>query len=184
MCGRYGTDGNVNDWLRHHCRVIGDDVLRPGDIRPGENAPVVIAGSPRPLVVPMTWGIAGKGGRVINARKETIWEKPLFRHAVRFRRCLIPARCFYEWDRGKQKVSFRGEDADILFLAGIFREEAGNGRFVILTAPADESVRAVHDRMPVRIPEPLMGKWLSDGTRTREILAELAHEQFKRAQAA
>ena len=58
----------------------------------------------------------------------------------------------------------------MLFLAGVYQPEADGGRFVIITAPADETVKPIHDRMPVRIPESLIGEWLSNPERTREIL--------------
>ena len=172
MCGRYGADDSVNEWLKNRCRCLSDDILRQGDILPGETAPVIIAGTPAPMAVSMTWGMkrSDGSGLIINARKETLWEKPMFRRSIRFRRCLLPASRFYEWDSGKHKATFHGEKAEILFLAGIFHEDKEGGRFVIITAPADERVNPVHDRMPVRIPEPLIGDWLSDAERAREIL--------------
>ena len=58
----------------------------------------------------------------------------------------------------------------MMFLAGVYQPEADGGRFVIITAPADETVKPIHDRMPVRIPESLIGEWHSNPERTREIL--------------
>ena len=170
MCGRYSANEKVNDWLNIRCRCKADGILRVGDIRPGERTPVIIAGHPAPLVVPMTWGIQGKGGLIINARKETLWEKPTFRHLIEHRRCLVPASCFYEWDSGKHKATLCGKDNDILFLAGIYQADADGGRFAIITEPADDVVKPIHDRMPVRIPETLVSDWLSDKERTAVIL--------------
>ena len=170
MCGRYSSDEKVNAWIVGRCHLSSDDLLRVGDIRPGELAPAIIMGQSKPLVVPMTWGIQGKSGLIINARKETIWEKPSFRNLIQHRRCLLPASCFYEWDSEKHKATLSGKDADILFLAGVYQAEPDGGRFVIITAPADETVRPIHDRMPVRIPEHLIMDWLSDTERAKEIL--------------
>ena len=156
--------------------------LRLGDIRPGERAPVIIAGRPKPLVVPMAWGIQGRGGLVINARAETVWEKPAFRRLIQNRRCLLPASCFYEWDSGKHKVTLYGQETDVLFLAGVYQSDADGGRFVIITAPADETVRPIHDRMPVRIPEALVEDWLANANRAREIL-DTATVPLRREQA-
>lgn len=170
MCGRYSADEKVNDWLAVRCRCMADGILRVGDIRPGESAPVIIAGKSKPLVVPMTWGMQGKGSLIINARKETLREKPTFRHLIQHRRCLVPASCFYEWDSDKHKATLCGEDSDILVLAGIYQADADGGRFAIITEPADEIVRPIHGRMPVRVPEALTGEWLSNAGRAREIL--------------
>ena len=170
MCGRYGADKKVNDWLTIRCRCMADGILRVGDIRPGERAPVLIAGNPNPLVVPMTWGIQGNGSPIINVRKETIWEKPTFRHLIEHRRCILPASCFYEWDSEKHMATLRGKESDVLFLAGIYQAAAGGGRFVIITEPANETVKPIHDRMPVRIPEEKIGEWLSNAERAASIL--------------
>ena len=170
MCGRYAADGETNDWLRTYCRCPSEEILRTGDVRPGERAPVVVAGSPKPIAVSMTWGIPGADSLIINARVETLWEKPTFRHLIEHRRCLLPASCFYEWDAGKHKVTLYGEESGPLFLAGIYQADPEGGRFVIITAPADETVKPIHDRMPVRIPKARIGEWLSDAERARAIL--------------
>ena len=170
MCGRYSANEKVNDWLNIRCRCKADGILRVGDIRPGERTPVIIAGHPTPLAVPMTWGIQGNGSLIIHARKETIWEKPSFRHLIQNRRCLLPASCFYEWDSEKHKATLSGKDDETLFLAGVYQAEPEGGRFVIITAPADETVRPIHDRMPVRIPESLISAWLSDADSAKELL--------------
>ena len=170
MCGRYGADEKVNTWIASRCQTSSDNILRVGDIRPGERAPVIVAGKSKPLVVPMTWGIQDKSGLIINARKETIWEKPSFRHLIQNRRCLLPASCFYEWDSEKHKATLSGKDDEMLFLAGVYQAEPDGGRFVIITAPADETVKPIHDRMPVRIPESLISAWLSDADSAKELL--------------
>ena len=182
MCGRYSANDKVNDWIINYCSLPSEGVLRVGDIRPGERAPVIVEGKTKPLVVPMTWGIQGNGNLIINARKETLWEKPTFRNLIQHRRCLLPASCFYEWDSGKHKVTLYGKDDDMLFLAGVYQPEADGGRFVIITAPADETVKPIHDRMPVRIPEALIDEWLSNTERTREIL-EMTSIPLRREQA-
>ena len=170
MCGRYGADEKVNTWIASRCQTSSDNILRVDDIRPGERTSAIIMGRSKPLVVPMTWGIQGKSGLIINARKETIWEKPSFRHLIQNRRCLLPASCFYEWDSEKHKATLSGKDDEMLFLAGVYQAEPEGGRFVIITAPADETVRPIHDRMPVRIPESLISAWLSDADSAKELL--------------
>ena len=182
MCGRYSADDNVNGWIAEHCSRPSDTILRVGDIRPGERTPAIVAGKNKPLLVPMTWGIQGNGRLIINARKETLWEKPTFRNLIQHRRCLLPASCFYEWDSGKHKVTLYGKDNPMLFLAGVYQAEPDGGHFVIITAPADETVKPIHDRMPVRIPEALIDEWLSHTERTQEIL-DMVSTPLRREQA-
>lgn len=170
MCGRYSSNAKVNTWITSRCQLPSDNILRVGDIRPSERAPVIVAGKSKPLIVPMTWGIQGNGNLIINARKETLWEKPTFRNLIQHRRCLLPASCFYEWDNGKHKVTLYGKDDNILFLAGVYQPEPDGGRFVIITTPADETVKPIHDRMPVRISEPMIEKWLSGAGCEADIL--------------
>ncbi len=172
MCGRYGSTEEANRWLAVHCRCPAGVPMPVGDIHPGESAPVMVAGSPTPLIVPMKWGIRKQGKLIINARKETILEKPLFENGMHRRRCLLPAALFYEWDSLKHKVVFRGPASALLFFAGIYREESDGGHFVILTAPADDSVKPVHDRMPLRIPEARIGAWLSDEEEALKLLEQ------------
>ena len=181
MCGRYSANDKLNDWIVENCILPTDNVLRVGDIRPGERAPVIIAGESKPLIVPIIWGIQGNGSLIINARKETLWEKPTFRNLIQHRRCLLPASCFYEWDSGKHKVTLYGKDDNMLFLAGVYQAAPDGGRFVIITAPADETVKPIHDRMPVRIPEDLIDEWLSNTERTPEIL-DTASSPLRREQ--
>ena len=69
----------------------------------------------------------------------------------------------------------------MLFLAGVYQADPDGGRFVIITAPADEIVKPIHDRMPVRIPEALIDEWLSNTERTPEIL-DTASSPLRREQ--
>ena len=99
----------------------------------------------------LTWGIPMKKGLLINARGETVTERPTFRAAFERGRCLIPAEEFYEWKDRKKYAFFLGEEP--LYLAGIERETEKGRRFVILTRPAAGAVAPYHHRMPVIVPE-------------------------------
>jgi putative SOS response-associated peptidase YedK len=106
----------------------------------------------------------------INARSETVADKPTFRHALRKRRCLIPADGFFEWlarDGRKQPYCFRPWDERPWAFAGLWERWEGEGGPVescaILTTAANELVRPVHDRMPVILPERHWAAWLNAG---------------------
>jgi len=111
------------------------------------------------------------GSRMINARGETVAEKPAFRAAFRQRRCIVPADGFYEWrsEGGvKQPYHFRARDGRALGLAGLWeRWRSAGGELLetcaIVTTEANEIVRPVHPRMPVVLSPSDYGAWLGAG---------------------
>jgi len=121
------------------------------------------------------------GARLINARSETIEEKPSFRDAFKKRRCIIPADGFYEWQRNggkKQPFFFRMRDEHPFGFAGLWERWEGEGgqainSCTILTTEANEVLRPVHDRMPVILHPGDYPLWLNGDERERVLLGEL-----------
>lgn len=105
---------------------------------------------------------------LINARAEEVLEKPSFRHAMRFRRCLVPADGFYEWTgpKGKRRpFLLRPREARLIAFAGIYeRWRDADGveidTVAILTCPANGTIGLLHDRMPVVLPLEHFAAWL------------------------
>ncbi len=115
----------------------------------------------------MRWGIlrpAGASGPpLINARAESLAEKPAFRDALRTRRCILFADGFYEW-RGRQPVRFALQDDRPFAFAGLWEPGPdGTARCVIVTCEASALVRPVHGRMPVILAADAVGPWLAPG---------------------
>ena len=120
------------------------------------------------------WGLiphwakdASIGNRLINARSETVHEKPSFRQALRYRRCLIPANGFFEWvreDKGKQPYFIRRKDQAPLAFAGLWESWKGPEGTIesctILTTEANALIAPIHDRMPVILSPPEYDLWL------------------------
>ena len=139
------------------------------NIAPGTNIATVVR-DPRAegrVLRAMRWGLVppwgegpGSGRRLINARSETVREKPAFREAFAARRCLIPVNGFYEWrqDAGPARpFLFRRPDAGLFALAGLWETwRDADGRELdtcaILTTDANATMRPVHHRMPVILP--------------------------------
>ena len=122
-------------------------------------------------VAEMHWGIVphwAKPGQferpLINARAETIHEKPSFRKLVARTRVIVPVNGFYEWRRSegnKATYYFRSADQDALALAGIYQiDRDGKMQCCLITTEANGVMRPVHDRMPVLIPQEAMADWL------------------------
>lgn len=108
------------------------------------------------------------GNRLINARAETLDEKPSFRRALVYRRCVIPATGFYEWKREagtKIPYFFRLQSGQPMALAGLWEhwqppEGPPVESFTIITTEANDFMKAVHDRMPAILPEKALALWL------------------------
>ena len=118
---------------------------------------------------------------LINARSEEVLEKPSFRHAMRFGRCLVPADGFFEWTgpKGKRRrFLLRPRKAGLIAFAGLYerwRDGAGGeiDTVAILTCPANASVTKLHDRMPVVLSEEQFEAWLDVKGTTAEAASAL-----------
>ena len=112
----------------------------------------------------MIWGFPRFDGRgiLINARAETAVERRTFKESVLHRRCVIPAKGFWEWNKSKEKFSFERTDSQVMFMAGCYDCFDGQERFVILTTEANPSVKPVHDRMPLILESNELEAWVTD----------------------
>ena len=123
-------------------------------VRPTDTATVLAPGG----ALALGFGLRLASGRlVLNARAETVLEKPLFRRLVLAGRVVVPAQCFYEWDRNRVRHAFSRFDGRDLMLAGI---GAGHS-FAILTTAANAGMLPVHSRMPLVLEA--AGAWLAEG---------------------
>lgn len=183
MCGRFTIAITVG-LAERFSAAAPPEVFRPRfNIAPTQNVPVIIAGNDsgdkkRELIV-MRWGLipffAKEPGTwsTINARSETVAERPAFRGALKDRRCLVPATGFFEWrkDRGG-KIPFyiTRRDKSLFSFAGLYDrwQSPGGGdpvrSFTILTRSAAGWMTPVHERMPVILTLAGEGTWLQAGT--------------------
>lgn len=123
------------------------------------------------------------GARMINARAETVTEKPSFRAAFKQRRCLILADGFYEWqqqEKNKQPFYFRMNDEHPFAFAGLWEHwKSGDGEVIdsctILTTEPNDLMRPVHNRMPVIIDPKDYDLWLDTEVKKPELLQPLLH---------
>ena len=179
MCGRYQFSTKRNREFQQIVRQAqrrrgGDEVKMTfpltGDIAPAQEAPVLIAEGNRVTAVFQRWGIPGwRGGLVINARAETVCDKPMFRRSMTGRRCVIPATGYYEWDTARHKYFFQ-QPGEPLYLAGIYDNVDGQDCFVVLTTTPNDSVRDIHDRMPLILSHDQVRPWLTNSLAALELL--------------
>ncbi len=177
MCGRYQFTEPQNADLRRILQDVrrrcGDRAqdFRFGDVMPTAAAPVLIANGGKVVADLQTWGIPGwKGGLMINARAETVCEKPMFRRSMAAQRCVIPATSFYEWDAARHKYQF-ALPGEPLYLAGLYDNVDGANRFVILTTTPNASMHGIHDRMPLILRRDQIRPWLTDAESALHLLA-------------
>lgn len=171
MCGRFTLTEKDLLRLAHALGAVVDPALagawRPRfNVAPGQDALVLRdAGGLR--LERARFGLGGEGGPLrFNARSETAAETRAFRAAWVTRRCIVPADGFYEWEGpagARRPIWFHDPARRPLRFAALFGEDAGRLAFTILTAPARGLVAALHDRMPVLVPEDGVRPWLGGG---------------------
>jgi putative SOS response-associated peptidase YedK len=170
VCGRFvasSTRDLLVDWFAVE-QVEEDAQLPPSyNVAPTDDVYTVATSEQgRRLLRVTPWGlVAGDGATpLINARAETLAERPVFRDAFEQRRCLIPADGFYEWETieggGKQPYVFAPADGRPVGFAGIYGRR---GTCAIVTSAARPPVDRLHDRMPVVVAPDRWDVWLDIG---------------------
>ena len=196
MCGRYASTASPGQ-LAQEFDV--DDILDglPGpdyNVAPTVPVPAVYeradraSGDVRRRLAPLVWGLVPSwakdrsvGARMINARLETVAEKPAFAKAFRARRCLLPAAGFYEWyvpetapggrKPAKQPFFLHRADGGLLVMAGLYEiwrdpakdrddDSAWLRTCSVITTQATDAVGHIHDRMPLVVPADAVDGWL------------------------
>lgn len=188
MCGRYSlTKGEfVIDLGPVRVKVRSP---RRYNVAPMQRSPVVRLCDGQLVADDLRWGLIPAwakdtklAAQCINARSETVADKPAFRSAFKSRRCLVPADGFYEWvTEGKQKLPWRfvRRDGEPFLMAGLWEcwqpkehPEVREETFTVLTTTPNAVTAPVHDRMPVILGSDAAWRWLAPET-TREQLAAL-----------
>jgi len=200
MCGRY-TLSSPNDAVADLFEMPELPFLPPRyNIAPTQETAVVRVlkpGEPRRLDL-LRWGLVpywaedlSIGNRLINARSESVAEKPAFRRSFRKQRCLIATDGFYEWKKAgklKQPYHIRRKDRRPFAFAGLcerWKNPEGNllDTFTILTTGANDLIKPLHDRMPVILDRKDFGLWLDPGmndpVRLQELLVPAPSEEME-----
>ncbi len=187
MCGRF-TLTSVDDVVAELGGVAAPASLAPSyNIAPTQPV-AILANDHRAGLVMARWGLVPSwaddlavGIRMINARRETVGQKPAFRDALASRRCLVVADGFYEWQRaGRSRIPYyvRRVDHRLMAFAGLWEprhrlDPDGLRSCTIITGPANPLVAPIHDRMPVLIGAADFDRWLTPGPVVASALADL-----------
>ncbi len=168
MCGRYVTEEDKSVVMAELYASIGerypDLTLKRGEIFPTDTVPLLGGEDGRLIALPGIWGFpAGREPRLlINARCETVEEKPLFSHSFRTMRCAVPTNGYYEWSQEKIRHRMNLPGKELLYLAGICTVCEEGIRFAILTTEPSPSVSKIHHRMPLILPSGALLPWTCD----------------------
>jgi putative SOS response-associated peptidase YedK len=172
MCGRFTITATKKE-IRERF-----EVKFPGEWKPNYNAAPtqilpIITNEHSDKITLAKWGLIPHwakdekiGYKLINARSETIFERPSFRTAAKKRRCLVIADGFYEWKKGKDgKTPFRitTKKEELFAMAGIWETWNGVITFTIATTKPNAAMKKIHDRMPVILSRTEERKWLEGG---------------------
>ena len=167
MCSRYYIDSDIEDELEKVVSDVDQQICQKcfaGDICPTDMAPIIEKTDQGLKLSTCKWGYLLSKGKnlVINARVETVMDKPAFQNGILYHRILVPASRFYEWNHLKEKNSFTRPDAATLYIAGFCDWFENERRFVILTTVANDSMVKVHDRMPSILEKEQMEDWFNN----------------------
>ena len=165
--------------------ALSRPLKKEGEIRPTDMVPVIAPSKTgKESVFPMIWGFINPRSTVpvINARIETVADKPMFQDSWEHRRCVIPCSWYFEWEHlhneytGKDatgdKYTIQPRGTSVTFLAGLYRIENGFPYFTILTMNAAENIRFIHDRMPVILPQPIVHVWIDPSKNADDLIKE------------
>ncbi len=184
MCGRITftfSKGELQGYLKeqYHIEQVNIDVDLPRyNVAPGQEIISVINDGNKNRVGLLKWGFIPSfakdekiGFKMINAKAETLFQKPSFIEAIKSRRCVILADSFYEWDKGRQPYRIFTKGQKIFPLAGIWNTyRRANGVHVhtvaIITTTANKPMRKIHERMPVILDEAQQERWLDTSIKT------------------
>lgn len=182
MCGRFNSIASGKDFAETYGAEFGGVELQPNhNVAPTSKIYVLIQDDARKVVNTMTWGLVPswskdktRSASMINARSETLTEKPSFRNLLTKYRCVIPIQGFYEWQvlpsetkkPKKQAHYISRSDGQIMTLAGLWTtwKDADNSLLqtcTIITIEATNKLSEIHHRMPVILEREALNEWLS-----------------------
>ncbi len=196
MCGRYAANRDTGSLTEvFNIKKLPEQILEPNyNISPTTNSYVVTQDiNEERILNVMSWGLIpawakdnSMMAKMINARFETVEEKPSFRSAFVKRRCIIPMDGYYEWFRPedpkekKQPYFIKAKDKPLLAVAGIYetwknpsKENEILTTFSVITTDAKLGLETIHDRMPVIVPDKNWTAWLDPNFQNRDEIKRL-----------
>jgi putative SOS response-associated peptidase YedK len=188
MCGRFTQHHTIDELIeRFEVGLVEYETEPRYNIAPTQTVTAIVQNDEREMVG-LQWGLipywakdAKIASQLINARAETLAEKPSFKNALAKRRCLIPADGFYEWKKqkgGSQPYYIRRRDGGLFAFAGLWEEwKSPEGELrqtcTIITTEPNELMASLHHRMPVILKPQHEAEWLDPAAHYAPALTQL-----------
>lgn len=172
MCGRVRIKATKKELEEAFDVEVEEEFPTRYNLAPTEVMPVILLEGERRVMRTMRWGFVTEKSLLINARSESVAQRPAFSESFRHRRALVPVSAFYEWRRkGKMRQPFSIEmlDGEPFAIAAIWEPAADSDRVCLLTTESNELVASIHDRMPVIVGREDYARWLEPKTPIPEI---------------
>ncbi|ASN06905.1 SOS response-associated peptidase [Virgibacillus necropolis] len=198
MCGRYTLLRDEVEILKEFGINYSIDSYTPSyNVAPGQNVLAVINDGREKRAGYLKWGLVPSwsndekiGYKMINARSETVHQKPSFKSLLKRNRCLIIADSFYEWkktDQSKQPKRIQTADRKLFAFAGLWDKWQDGGRNLftctILTKDANDFMQGIHHRMPIILPKDKEDEWIApiemDPSSAHDLLQSIQVDDLK-----
>lgn len=191
MCGRYTLHQKAQTLKGYyHLKTLPEGLKDNFNVAPGQFMPVILNKDGQPELEMMKWGLIpiwakdpSIGYKLINARDDTIFSKPVWRDIILRQRCLIPADGFYEWQKitvagkeQKQPFYIKPKQADLFSFAGVWetRKDAEGlelRTYSIITTSPNKEMKTIHNRMPVILHQEDYASWLEPSLNSKSDIA-------------
>lgn len=193
MCGRYTLHQDSENLATRYKLSSKPESIRDNfNVAPAHFMPIIVEEDGKPKLEMMKWGLVpvwakdpNIGYKMINARSESIFEKPAWRSVILKKRCLIPADGFYEWKKfmtdekeRKQPFYIHPKQEEIFSFAGVWEawKDSENNiwkTYSIITTEPNKEMSSIHDRMPVILHPEDESSWLESSRVTRDSIEPL-----------
>ena len=189
MCGRYTLFKTSDLPNRFGLSSQVGSIHANYNVAPGQFMPVIVSEDGTAAIRIMKWGLvpiwakdSNIGYKLINARAESIFEKPMWKGSVLHKRCLVPSNGFYEWkatdSKDKQPYFIKPNDQELFAFAGIYSTwKQVDGQelqtFSIITTETNKDMATIHDRMPVILHPEDEAVWLEPSSESRDDIEPL-----------
>jgi len=191
MCGRFTANVKKKD-LEEEWNLAVPPEFRPRyNIAPSQVVGVITNTEPGSLSL-FRWGLIPSwakdpaiGSKMINARVETLTEKPSFRKLVQTARCLVPATSWFEWmqAQSRQPFAIKPKNTKLFAMAGLWdtwidADGQKVNTFTVITTEAAQNIRHIHERMPLEGPTELQHDWLTNKTDAATVAVKSGQLEF------
>ncbi len=183
MCGRFTSTASPEELMQKFGVTILQNLRPRWNVAPSQQALVIISNGLQNETATARWGLPSafaKQSFLINARAETVQEKPTFRDAFHHRRCMVVASGWYEWSAPKTPWHVKLCDGEAMAFAGLLFGQKDQQRFVIMTTNADAGLADIHHRAPLVLAPDDYDTWIGgNATTAASLLCPAPAKWFK-----